>query len=254
MGALAEIHADVASLGHNGPPEPTPFDAIETHVSDLMVEAKNWCDGTAIESQSQADTVAKLIDDFRKAEKAADTARKEEAKPFDDGKAAVQAKYAVLLADTKNQTGKIVLALAALKATLTPWLQRQEQERREAARLAQEEADRKAREAAEAMRSSDVSNIEAREEAESLVAAAEDAEAEAARIAKAKSHAKGEGRAIGLRTYYRAQMTDRKAALIHYAGTRPDDLVAVLQRLADTDVREGKRQIPGFDVIEESRV
>src|SRR3954462_1773802 len=112
-----------AGIGHNNPPA---FEAIKVHVDDLMVEAKNWCDGSAIESQAQADVVAKLIDDFRSAAKAADEARKEEAKPFDEGKAKVQEKYGALIADTKGQKGQIVRALEALKATLTPWLQKLE--------------------------------------------------------------------------------------------------------------------------------
>lgn len=237
--------------GANNPP---PFEAIRVHVSDLMTEARNWCDGTAIETQAQADLVAKLIDDFRQAAKAADDARKEEARPHDEAKAAIQAKYAPLIAETKAQTGDIPRALAALKATLTPWLQRLERERQEAARKAQEEADRKAREAAEAMRAAEVSDLAAREEAESLVAAAQAVQASADALEKARSHAKGDGRAIGLRKTYRPVMTDRKAALMHYAANRPDDLVALLQRLAEIDVREGKRSIPGFDVIEEARV
>lgn len=240
-----------APIGHNNPPA---FDAIKVHVDDLMIEAKNWCDGSAIENQDQADTVARLIDDFRAAQKAADEARKEEAKPFDEAKAAIQAKYAPLIAETKGQTGAIPRALSALKAALTPWLQKLERERQEAARLAQEEADRKAREAAEAMRAAAPSDLEGREEAEALVSAAEQAAKDAARIEKDKAHAKGEGRAIGLRKTYRPVLTDRKAALIHYAATRPDDLVALLCRLAELDVREGKRSIPGFDVIEETKV
>lgn len=240
-----------APIGHNNPPA---FDAIKVHVDDLMIEAKNWCDGSAIESQQQADAVAKLIDDFRAAMKAADDARKDEAKPFDDGKAAVQAKYAPLIAETKGQTGVIPRALSALKATLTPWLQKLERERLEAARLAQEEADRIAREAAEAMRATSMADLEGREQAEGLVAAAEDAATAVARIEKDRSHAKGDGRAIGLRKTYRPVLTDRKAALVHYAANRPDALVALLCRLAEVDVREGKRTIPGFDVIEESKV
>lgn len=239
-------------VGANNPPD--PFAAIEVHVSDLMTEAKNWCDGTAIENQAQADAVARLIDEFRAAAKAADEARKEEARPFDEGKAAVQEKYAVLIAETKTQTGAIPRALAALKATLTPWLQKLERERREAEEAARKAAEEKARAAAEAMRAADPSNLEAREDAESLVTAAEDAAALADAIGKDKAHAKGDGRAIGLRKFYTPVMTDRKAALLHYAATRPDEIVATLQRLAEVDVREGKRSIPGFDVREETRV
>lgn len=238
-------------VGANNPPA---FDAIKVHVDDLMVEAKNFCDGEAIESQAQADLVARLIDDFRAAMKAADEARKEEARPFDEGKAAVQDKYAVLIADTRTQRGAIPRALDALKATLTPWLQKLERERQEAARKAQEEAAEKARIAAEAMRAANPTNLSDQEAASAALTDAEAAQKAAAAIAKDKSHAKGGARAIGLRKAYRPVLTDRKAALIHYAATRPDDLVAFLCRLAETDVREGKRTIPGFDVIEEARV
>jgi len=237
-------------IGANNPP---PFEAIKVHVADLETEARNWADGTAIANQAQADAVAKLIDDFRAAAKAADEARKEEASPFDIGKAAVQEKYAPLVADTKAMRGSIPRCLEALKATLTPWLQRLERERLEAERKAREEADRQAREAAEAMRAS-AANIEAREAAEALVKAAEDSTRSADRLAKAKAHATGDGRAIGLRKSYRAVMTDRRAALAHYAILRPDDIMACLQRLADLDVRDGRRYVPGFDVIEETKV
>jgi NADH dehydrogenase/NADH:ubiquinone oxidoreductase subunit G len=242
----------VAPLGHNNPPD--PFAAIKAHVDDLMVEAKNFCDGAAVESQDQADTVARLIEDFRQAAKAADEARKEEARPFDEGKAAVQEKYAALIADTKSQKGAIVRALEALKATLTPWLQARELERQEAARKAQEEAAAKAAEAAAAMRAANPASLDDQEAAAEMVAGAEEAIKAAAALEKARSHAKGDGRAIGLRKTYRPILTDRKAALVHYAATRPDDLVAFLCRLAETDVREGKRSIPGFDVIEETKV
>src|ERR1044071_4924172 len=142
-----------APMGHNNPPD--PFLAIKVHVDDLMTEARAWCDGSAIETQQQADTVAKLIDEFRAASKAADEARKEEAKPFDEGKAAVQAKYAELIAETKGQTGVIPRALNALKATLTPWLQKLERERREREEAARKEAEEKAKAAAEALRAAD---------------------------------------------------------------------------------------------------
>lgn len=240
-----------APIGHNNPPA---FEAISLHVSDLMTEAKNWCDGSAIENQAQADTVAKLIDDFRGAQKAADEARKEEARPFDEGKAAVQEKYAVLIADTKAQKGQIVRALEALKATLTPWLQKIEAQRREAEEAARKAAEEKARAAAEAMRQTSMADLEGREAAEALMSDAEAAQKAADAIAKDKSHAKGDGRAIGLRKTYRPILTDRKAALIHYAANRPDDLVSFLCRLAEVDVREGKRTIPGFDVVEETKV
>lgn len=242
-----------AVVGNNNPPA-DPFTAISTHVDDLLIEARNWADGAAIESQDQADVVARLIDDFRAAQTAADAARKEEARPHDEAKAAVQAKYAPMLAETKALTGSIPRALEALKATLTPWLRAQEAARLEAQRRAQADAAAKAAEATEALRAADPANLEAREEAEAQVSAAKDAQLEADRIGRDRSHAKGDGRAIGLRRHYVAVLSDRKAALQHYMVDRPDALVAWLQQQADGDVRNGKRQVPGFDVIEQARV
>lgn len=246
--------ADPPPIGHNAPPPdaPDPFAAIKVHVDDLMTEARNWCDGAAIENQDQADAVAKLIEDFRAAQKAADDARKEEARPFDEGKARVQEKYAPLLAETKTQTGAIPRAMAALKASLAPWLRKQEAERQERERAAREEAARKAREAAEAMRAADAANLEAREAAEALVHDAKVAESAVAAVGREKAHARGDGKAIGLRRTCRAVMTDRKAALFHYAATQPEALTAFLQQLADADVRRAIRVIPGFDVVEET--
>lgn len=241
-----------AVVGGNNPPD--PFSAIKVHVDDLMTEARNWCDGAAIESQEQADTVARLIEEFRKAAKAADDARKEEARPHDEAKAAIQEKYGELIAETKSKTGAIPRALAALKATLTPWLQKLERERLERERVAREEAERKAREAAEAMRAADASNLEAREAAEAMVQDAKVAESAASAVGREKAHARGEGRAIGLRKTYRAVMRDRKAALLHYAATQPEALTAFLQQLADADVRRAIRAIPGFDVVEEATI
>jgi hypothetical protein len=56
---------------------------------------------------------------------------------------------------------------------------------------------------------------------------------------------------MGLRKTYTAVLTDRKrAAIVHYMHEQPDEFVALAQRLADADVRAGKRQIPGVDVVE----
>jgi hypothetical protein len=59
---------------------------------------------------------------------------------------------------------------------------------------------------------------------------------------------------MGLTRTYTPVLIDRKAALIHYASTRPDDLAGYLLGLAQTDVRNGKRQIPGFRVDEGTRL
>lgn len=245
--------AALATIGHNNPPEPTPFEAIKVHIDDLMTEAKNWCDGQPIESQDQADLVARLKDDFLAAQRAADEARKKENEPFDEGKARVQAKYAPLIADTKTVRGVTVIAVEALRATLQPWLKKLDDEQKaaaeEARRLAQEAADK----AAEAMRQAEVSDLGAREEAEALVAEANRAGSAAKAAENARPLARGEGRATGLRSYWTPVLDDPRAALVHYVSARPEQIKSFLCQLAMADVSAGKRQIPGFTVKEDKR-
>lgn len=233
-------------------PNATPFDLISESASDLLTEAHNWADGSAVETQAQADEVSRLIEELRQIAKAADEARKEENRPFDEAKAKVQARYAPLFADPKTKTpGKVFSAIEALKASLAPFLRKLDEEKREAERKAREEAEAKARAAQEAMRQAAANDLAAREEAEAKIAEAEAAAKAASAAAKDKAHATGGSRAMGLRTVWRAYLIDAHAAAAHYWRTNPDAFNAVLQKLADEDVRSGKRQVPGFDIQEE---
>lgn len=250
-----------AVIGGNAPPEPTPLEplvggyaAIEVHITDLLVEVRNWADGQAAETQAQADEISRLIDSLRKAEKAADDARVAEKKPLDEQIAAIQDRYNVWIAPLKNKKpGKIPVAIEALKAALKPYLDKLEAAKRAEAERIRKAAEEAAAQAAEAARAAATSaNIEEREAAEDLVSAAADLEAQAKRAEKDKAHATGGSRAMGLRTVYRAVLVNRGEALRHYAVTQPDELVALLQRLADQDVRRSIRSIPGFNVVAES--
>lgn len=230
----------------------TPFDLIAESADDLLTEARAWADGAEIANQAQADDVSRLIEDLRLNAKAADDARKEENRPHDEAKAKVQTKYAPLWADPKTkQPGRVFKAIDALKATLAPFLRKLDEEKREAERVAREVADKAARDAAEAMRQAAANDLGAREEAEAMVAQAEAAQKVAKAAAGDKAHAVGGSRAMGLRSVWRANMTDATAAARHYWTVNPDAFNAVLQKLADDDVRCGKRQIAGFDVVEE---
>lgn len=243
-------------IGHNNPPseiESTPFEMSEVEIGDLYAEAKNWLDGEPVSSQAHADAISKLIDDLRKAGKLADERRIAENKPFDDGKTEVQARYAPLISDTKSVKGKVPLAIEMAKKVLAPWLQKLEDEKRAAAEAARKEAEEKARIAQEAMRASQVSDLEKREAAEALVREAQKAEAAATKAENDKAHAKGGSKAIGLRSVWRAEMVDGREAARHYWLTKREDVDAFFQGLADADVRAGKREIPGF-LIQETRV
>lgn len=238
--------AALATIGHNNPPD--PFGAIKAHIDDLYAEAKNWLDGDPITTQAQADEVGRLLDMIREAEKTADDARKQENEPFDIGKAAVQAKYAPLIADTKAVRGKTVLASEACKAALAPWRQEQERIKREAAEAARREAEEKARIAAEASRMADTADLEARERAD---AAIRDADA-AAKLANRADKAATTG--TGLRSYWTPKMVDPVAAARWAWADHRAACEEFFLSLASADVRAGKRTIAGFEIIEERRV
>lgn len=244
MSALAADATTIAGMGHNLPPEPTPFDAFDAHIADLFGEAKNFLDGAAISSDAEAEAVSRLVDEIRKANKDADAARSEEKKPHDEKAKAVQAKWRPLL-------DRCDLALDAAKKALSPWLLKLEQENRAKAEAARLEAVEAARVAQEAMQAAAATDLTARDAAETLVKAAKTADTLANRAEKQKAHAKGGGRAVGLRSTFAPVLTDPAAALAHYRARQPAALKAFLLQLAATDVLNGARDLPGFEIIEE---
>lgn len=239
----------------NGGPEWTPYERIRDEMEDLLLEARNWADGVLVDSQEQADAVNGLSEKLRAAANKAEAERKVEAKPHDDGKAEVQARYNVYLAPLSNKDkGKVPLALAALNATLKPFLEKLQKEKDDAARELRRIADEKAAAAAEAIRATDVANLEAREAAEELVREAAKLDRTANRAASDRAQAGGGARAKGLTKTYSANLVDAKAALLHYMVVHREEFLDLIERLAATDVREGKRAIPGFEIVEGTRL
>lgn len=242
---------NLAVIGHNQPPEPTPFEAIKARINDLYGEAKLWLDGEPIKTQSQADALNNLGNAIREAANEAEKLRKVEVKPFDDGKAEVQARYNALIGETKAVTGLTVKALDAVKAALKPYLLELDRIQQETARKAREEAERAIAEAQAAIRTTDAANLEEREKAEQLISDAMDLERDASKLEKAKPQARGDGRAVGLRTVYRTVMISFVEAARWAFKEHKEDFTEYLQDLAEKQVRSGKREIPGFEVKEE---
>src|SRR3546814_3975901 len=123
------------------------FKSKRRHTRCALVTGVQTCalpicflDGDPINEQATADMVAKLIDEARKGQKAAEDLRKEEAKPFDDGKKAVQAKGTPI---TDEKKGKHALIISVAKKALVPWLEHLEAEQRADAERKRKEADRK---------------------------------------------------------------------------------------------------------------
>lgn len=233
---------DTPGIGHNR----SPFDLVTERIDTLNVEANNWLDGEAIETQGQADDVSKLLDEARKAKKEADDARKVEAKPFDDGKAEVQARYKPLL--TKADT------IADLcKKLLAPFLAKQEAEKRDAERKAREEAEAKAVAAQAAYKAAKDTDLAAREEAERLIEDAKIAERVAAKAAKDRGAAKGGTRAVTLRTHYEPEITDLREFGRYAWNEHPAEMREFLDHLARKLILAGKRELPGVTIHKQQR-
>lgn len=232
----------------------SPFELIKLRIEDLYDEAKLWLDGEPVTTHQQADALNTLENRIREAAKEAETLRKDEVKPLDEAKAEIQGRYNPLIGETKTVTGKTVAAINAVKSALRRYLLELDRQQREAARIAREEAEAAQAAAMEAMRARDKANLEQTEEAEKLAQQAKQAEADAKRAESAKAHAKGDGRASGLRSVWRPTMTDQVAAARWAWEHHNAELIAAIQGFADADVRAGKRAIPGFDVVEHREI
>ncbi len=241
---------ETPQTGDNNPPEPTPFEAAQEEILDLYQQAADYLDGEPIATQGQADDVQQLMRMIQKAQKEANASRKEEAAPFDDGKAAVQAKYNPLVQPKK---GKCDLAIASCKKAITPWLMKLERDRVAAAEKARQEADavqRKADEAARVARESE--DLKVQEAAELARIEAEKAAKAAAKIEKATSGASGTvGRKTTLRSTFTPELEELRLAIAHYWKIDREAFEKLVNELAARDVRAGRREIPGFNIKEE---
>lgn len=240
-----------AVIGDNGGPELTAFEAIKINIVDLYDEAKLWLNGEPVTTQEQADALNTLKARIKDAMKAAETQRVIEGAPHKQAIDEIQARYNELIGSNKSVTGIALKAEEAVNAALKPYLVELDRQQQEAAHIAREEAERKQREAMEAMRARDAANLQQREEAERLVAEAQQADAAAKQAEKVRAHAKGDGRATGLRTVHRAVMVDRQLAAKWVWLDRNEELMTWIQDQADKAVRGGARSIAGFEIREE---
>jgi len=240
----------IATIGHNHPPV-TPFDEIKARIEDLYEEAKQWLDGEPVTTQDQANALNTLENRIREVAKEAEALRKGEVKPLDDAKAEIQERFNALIGETKAITGKTVMAIAAIKSALKPYLLELDRIQREAAAKAREEAEKAERAALVAMQTREADNLAQREEAERLVSEAKALNAAASKAEDAKAHAKGDGRAAGLRSVWVAKMNSPFDAAAWAWKVHRDELTVFVQGLADRDVRAGARVISGFNIIED---
>lgn len=245
---------DMKDISHadqrNEPTGAAAATTFEERVDNLIAAANAWLDGT-IESEAQAAQCEDLIVQLRQEEQAVDSARKAAGKPHRDAIADIQARFAPLIDKLQAGTG-------LLKKIKAAWLSKLAEQQRQA-RAAAEEAARKAQADADAAALAfaaakpTVAGALAVDDAHAAAADAADA---ARRAAAAKPQMTGavSGRASGFRTHYSAKITNRRAAVMHYAGH--PDMQATAQRLADADAREMKENFkPAWgELVTERRV
>lgn len=212
------------SEGSNNPPADAAF---ALHIDELFTLLSDTLAGGEVDSDEKEAAIDGLLDDFHKAWKDADKARAAEKKPYDDAAKAVQAKWKPII--DKADTGK-----RACSEAITPYRTAKQRAKEEAARKAREEAEAIERAAQEALRQSD--DLEAKFNAEHELEAAAKLKAAANRIDRGPT---------GLRTHWEAEITDRKAALLHYLGKFPERFEALIQQMANEDARGQRGTVPG---------
>jgi len=219
------------TIGHNK----SPLDVIQ----DLYDEAMNWLDGEPLTTKKQHDTLIELIRELRSARTAADEARKEEAKPFDEGKKAIQDKYNPFIQPKK---GMVDRAIATAKQVLEPYLLEQARLKRQNDERLMADAQQAMTEAIDAMRASG-GNLEAREESERRFADAQEMTRIATRSVK-KNIAKG------ATSRWDVIINDRVEAARCCWNLYPNMFDDLLLDMAKEQVRLGKRELPGFTITE----
>jgi hypothetical protein len=212
---------------------PPPFEAFSLHIEELFSLVSDTTAGAEVTTDEQDAALDGLLDDMRKAKKDADAQRATEKKPHDDAGNAVQAKWKPLI--TRCDMG-----MAEIKRLLTPYRDAKQKAKDEAARKAREEAEAKQRAAQEALKVSD--DLEARFAAEEQLKQAAKLTAVANKIDRS---------AKGLRSSWKAEVTDYKALLRYMLDRRPDEMKAWLADQAQSEVRAGVRAIPGVLITEE---
>lgn len=213
-----------APIGDNNPP---PEAGFGIHIDDLFTLLSDTLSGGEVSNDEQEAAIDAILDDFRKAAKDADAARTTEKKPFDEAAKAVQAKW-------KPVIDKAERGAQACKEALTPYRTAKQRAKDEAARKAREEAEAREEAARLALRQSE--DLEAKFAAEQQLEQAAKLKAVANKIDRS---------ATGLRTYWEAEIADRKAALLHYLARAPERFEALIQQMADEDARGTRAPVPG---------
>lgn len=216
---------------------PPAFEAHSLHVEELFALVSDTTAAGVVTNDDQEAALDELMDDLRTAKKGADAERAAEKKPHDDAAKAVQAKWKPLIE-------RCDMGLEAIKSLLTPYRAAKQRAAEAAAAEARREAEARTAAAQAALRQSD--DLEARFAAEADLKQATRLQAVANRTDRAST---------GLRTSYRAEVTDATVFARWAWANRRSDYLQFLADLAAREVRAtgAATTIPGILVHTERK-
>lgn len=240
-------------IGGNNPPEPLPYDVGAFNeaeaTADSFVSASDIWLKTDVTTEALAGQLADQITGLRTVYRAIEAERAAARKVHSDRADAVQAAYLPLLERLTASADRLKNHLADYAAKKAKAAEAERQRKAEEARLAQEEAAKKAAEVAK------TESIDAQIEAEK-------AAKEAAKMTKAAAKpadtsiksATGAGRTLSQRTIRTATVKNPKALFLHVMNE--PEIADALQRVANRIVRAKgfSGELPGCDVITETTI
>lgn len=223
-------------IGHNQPP-------VDVRAKELAAAAENWLAKVPkIVSEEGAGRCKDFLGQVNSEIKLLEAARKAEKQPHIDAGKQVDAKYAAPKTILEN-------AKKLIEPKLRAWLIEAENKRREEAahkaelaRVAAEEAKAKAQEAAKAQ--TVASHVDAEAASKAAKDAVKAAEAEERKTAQVRGEVTG--KASSLRSRKVAVLDHVGDALAHYRNH--PDLVELVTKLANAELRHGAERVPGFRV------
>lgn len=231
------MNENVGGMGHNNPPPhyQAALEKMRDEGREYIEASKAWL-RSGILREEDASMVADQITGLRSLRKRVDAARVAAKRPYDEAAKKAHTSFTPII-DALERSIKDMLAMQA------KWLQERQRELEEKQRLERLEAQRIADEAAAKLAKAEESgDTFAQVEAEEAAKAAEKAIKAASKDVKVNAgSASGVGRTVSLRTVVSAEVTNIRAACLHFQNH--PDLHALIKRLAEAEFRAAKGDI-----------
>lgn len=264
MQAATEATEATAEIGHNQPEHSADFKALAERAKALTETGNKWINERPVFDAGTAPKANSFLEQLTKFSKKVEATRKKEKEPILQQGRDLDASFKAL-------TEALTPIVKTMKERMTVYLKEQDRLRREEAERVRAEAERKEKEAREAARialeaeeranagdnvGTDTDVVGLQSDAAAKIEDAQSTAAEAEQLAQSKAKVQGDmGNARGLKTYWKATITDPDKAVNHFK--RHPDVLAVVQKLADGLARSPAsrhQEIPGIEIISEERV